>query len=277
MLSNLEALHAVATHGTVTRAAVALRLSQPAVSKRLAALADEVGEPVVERAGRGVRLTATGRALVQRTAPLLAELKAALGGERGEHRGRVSLGVSESVLASWGAAALARVAAALPGLELEIHAHRSPVALERVRAGEYLLALVAVGRGRHPDLASQPIADEPMVVVPSGLAPITQTGRLPVLTIEPTAATWRAIAARAEAAFEITATVESFSGLVQMARVGLGHALVPRGVALAMGVPEEHLMPTELTRPVALLGRHAVWSRPLVAALRAHLATAGVT
>lgn len=54
----------VAEHRNISRAAIALHLSQPAVSGQLRQLQDEFGEPLYQRDGRGVRLTAAGEQLV---------------------------------------------------------------------------------------------------------------------------------------------------------------------------------------------------------------------
>ncbi|HEX3783626.1 MAG TPA: LysR family transcriptional regulator [Pseudonocardiaceae bacterium] len=61
-LRALECLVALVDTGSVTRAAAELHLSQPALSHQIAALEHELGTPVVERLGRGVRVTAAGRA-----------------------------------------------------------------------------------------------------------------------------------------------------------------------------------------------------------------------
>ena len=54
----------VAEHGNISRAAIALHLSQPAVSGQLRQLQDEFGEPLYQRDGRGIKLTAAGEQLV---------------------------------------------------------------------------------------------------------------------------------------------------------------------------------------------------------------------
>lgn len=56
---------AVAEHRNISRAALALHLSQPAVSGQLRQLQDEFGEPLYQRDGRGVRLTPVGEALAR--------------------------------------------------------------------------------------------------------------------------------------------------------------------------------------------------------------------
>ncbi|VXC05574.1 Transcriptional regulator, LysR family [Burkholderia sp. 8Y] len=54
----------VAEHGNISRAAIALHLSQPAVSGQLRLLNDEFGEPLYQRDGRGIRLTPAGEAVL---------------------------------------------------------------------------------------------------------------------------------------------------------------------------------------------------------------------
>jgi len=73
----LRVLREVAEHGTVAAAADALHLTPSAVSQQLAALEREVGQPVVERNGRGVRLTGAAEVLVGHANLVLAQLEAA--------------------------------------------------------------------------------------------------------------------------------------------------------------------------------------------------------
>jgi DNA-binding transcriptional LysR family regulator len=64
-LRTLECLVALVEHGSMSAAAVALYMSQPALSHQIAALEKELGVPVVERLWRGVRVTAAGRAAAE--------------------------------------------------------------------------------------------------------------------------------------------------------------------------------------------------------------------
>ena len=134
MFDQIETLSTLAATGTMTRTATHLRITQSTVSKRIAALEREVGQPLTEAHGRGVRLTPAGHRLLERAAPLVASLRHALREEEVHHSGRLAIGVSESILAAWGPRILARVRPVVPEVELEINAHRSPVAIERVRA-----------------------------------------------------------------------------------------------------------------------------------------------
>ena len=63
----LRVVSAVHEHGSITAAAASLGYSQPAVSQQLKRLEERLGLAVVERVGRGVRLTDAAAALVSRT------------------------------------------------------------------------------------------------------------------------------------------------------------------------------------------------------------------
>jgi DNA-binding transcriptional LysR family regulator len=73
-LRRLRIFAAVAEGGSFTAAASALFLSQPAVSQQMAILEREAGVPLLERMPRGIRLTAAGQLLAERTERLLAEM-----------------------------------------------------------------------------------------------------------------------------------------------------------------------------------------------------------
>ena len=276
MFTHIETLIALATTGTMTRAATHLRVTQSTVSKRLAALEHEVGQPLTEAHGRGVRLTPAGYRLLARVEPLVASLRQALHEEELQTGGRLIIGVSESILASWGPRVLARVRRNAPELELVVNAHRSPVAIERVRAGEYALAIAAGVSEEAPDLQAEILLEETMVLVPSGLKPLALVSgtTVPVLTIEPGSATWGLLQRRLRQhskkwkfTIEVDRTLQSFTSIVQMARNGFGHGLVPEAVARALGIRPRQLVhfPTpNLTRPVSLIGRPTTLSLPLV-------------
>ena len=70
-LRRLRILREVAEHGGVTAAARAIHYSPSGISQQVAALENEVGAPVLERWGRGVRLTEVGRVLLEHAQILL--------------------------------------------------------------------------------------------------------------------------------------------------------------------------------------------------------------
>lgn len=272
MIEQLEALAALAAEGTMGKAGTRLRISQSAVSKRIATLEGYLRRKLIEPQGRRVVLTLAGVRLLQRVGPLLDELRGALAEEEAQGGGHLTLGVSESVLASWGAGLLAAVRDGVEGLSLELHTHRSPVVLERVLAGEYLLGICAGLGEAGPELVGELLVEEPMVLVSSGLGalpgPTPGAGApgLPVVTIEPRSLTWASLAPRAqELGLEVERTLESFFAVAQTAVAGFGHGLVPLGVVRALKLPEHSwsLLPDPgLTRPVTLVGRRSTLARP---------------
>ena len=76
-LDRLRALHAVSAHGSIIAAAETLHVTTSAVSQQLAKLEQETGQQLLERHGRGVRLTDAATALVSRTQHVLSLLEEA--------------------------------------------------------------------------------------------------------------------------------------------------------------------------------------------------------
>jgi DNA-binding transcriptional LysR family regulator len=270
MFEQVMALAALAESGTMRAAGTRLHISQSAVSKRIASLEAELDKALVERRGRHVYLTPEGERLLERVQPLLSDLRAALSEDAIEGGGRIAIGVSESILGSWGAELLARTCAQIPELEIELHAHRSPVAVDRVRGGEYALALCAGIAGGATDLVIETLSWEPMVIVPSGLERIRMPRRGPidVLTLDTHSETWRSIASKAKALrIRPIRTVENAFAAAAMARSGLGHGLVPLGVVDALHIQRDKVMRLPrpgLARPISLVARKSTFARPTI-------------
>ncbi|MFO0745211.1 MAG: LysR family transcriptional regulator [Myxococcota bacterium] len=145
-LDHIEAFIAVVDHGTVTAAAKVLHLTQPAVSRNLKLLEDAVGVELFERAGRGLMLTAAGRALAPRARRLLAEagdLRRDLArvGKRRYHDVRV--GTVDSVATFLLPDVLTGLRDAYPGLEVKLYTARTAELLRRLGEGQLDLAVVA--------------------------------------------------------------------------------------------------------------------------------------
>jgi DNA-binding transcriptional LysR family regulator len=86
-LRDFEWFVAVAEYGTFSRAADALHVSQPALSRRIAALEDELGVPLFSRARRQIELTAAGRALAREARGIVTEARMAVDIARSASRG----------------------------------------------------------------------------------------------------------------------------------------------------------------------------------------------
>jgi len=73
-LAQLEYFVVVAEEGNVGRAAARLHISQPPLSRQIQALEDELGQPLFERRGRGIALTAFGRYFAAKASAILAHV-----------------------------------------------------------------------------------------------------------------------------------------------------------------------------------------------------------
>jgi len=76
-VEQLETVVAIAEEGAVVRAARRLHLTQPPVTRRLAALEDELGVQLFVRRARGMELTEAGRRFVGHARGVLAAMEAA--------------------------------------------------------------------------------------------------------------------------------------------------------------------------------------------------------
>ena len=144
-VTRLRVLVAVARHGSVTAAARALNYAQPSVSHHIARLEAETGARLLQRAGRGVRLTDAGRLLAERAEEIIGRLDAAeneLAAHVGMREGRVRLAAFPSALGTIVPAAAARLAAESPGMDLMLAEAEPPQALRMLRAGYVDVALV---------------------------------------------------------------------------------------------------------------------------------------
>src|SRR5262245_4241492 len=122
-VTRLRVLDAVARHGSVTAAARELHYSQPSVSHHLARLEAETGAQLLQRVGRGIRLTQAGRLLADRAAEIIGRLDAAdaeLSTHVGLTAGRVRLAGFASAVGSLVPPAAALLAARHPGLRLSL-------------------------------------------------------------------------------------------------------------------------------------------------------------
>jgi DNA-binding transcriptional LysR family regulator len=145
-VTRLRVLVAVAEHGSVTAAARALNYAQPSVSHHLARLEAETGATLTQRSGRGIRLTDAGRLLAGRAEEILGRLDAAereLAAHVEQRQERIRLAGFASALATIVPAALSRLAAGHPGIDLLLTEAEEPEAMRMLRAGQVDVALVA--------------------------------------------------------------------------------------------------------------------------------------
>jgi DNA-binding transcriptional LysR family regulator len=270
VIENLETLVTLAKTGTMIETSTVLKISQSAVSKRIAALERYYDRALIERHGRRVVLTHQGTRLVEKVTPLLSELRGVFLEDNALRKGKIIMGVSEAILSSWGPRLFARVQAQTPEVEFTFHDQSSPVFLDRIRSGEYMLGICTGSPDADTDLQSEVIRLEPMVILPSALEPLAYEigDELDVITIESRSGAWRSIEEdMRRLRLKRSVSLESFFGVAQMALAGFGHGLVPEGVAKTLGVTPDQLIPLNdvgLNRPVRFVARKSMFSQPLI-------------
>lgn len=271
MIENLETLLTLARTGTMMEASTELRITQSAVSKRISTLERYYDRKLIQKKGRRVELTQHGQRLVDKISPLLSELRDLFIDEIAGARGELVIGVSDAILSSWGPDVFHDVREEMPDASFVFHTHRTPVVLDRIRSGEFMVGVCTGSDTLDTDLQSEVLTLEPMVIIPSGLQPLEFPGRgeLGVITIEDYSGAWRSFrdeVARLRIKREVS--LESFFSVAQMAIAGFGHGMVPIGVARTLKVPESVLInlgKQGLHRPVRFVARKSTYSLPIVA------------
>ncbi len=166
-LNHLRVFHAVAVAGSITHAARALEVSQPAVSKQLGELEDSLSTQLVDRLPRGVRLTPAGRSLAEHAARILAIVQAAeaeLDALLGLRRGLLSIGASTTI----GSYLVPRVLAAMhrlhPDVRIDVQIGNTAAIHDLVRRQAIELGLTE-GLETSEDLASSVFEHDDMVAI----------------------------------------------------------------------------------------------------------------
>ena len=270
MIENLETLLALSRTGTMLEASTELRVSQSAVSKRIAVLEKYYARKLIQKKGRRVELTQHGQQLVDKISPILSELRDLFVDDMNASKGELIIGVSEAILSSWGPKTFIQVQSEMPEAHFVFHTHRTPVVLDRIRSGEFMAGVCTGSDNHDTDLQSEVLFHEPMVIIPSALEKLKwpQQDSLDVITIEDYSGAWRSFkdeAARLK--IKRSVSLESFFSVAQMAIAGFGHGLVPIGVAQTLKVPDDcliNLSQSGLSRPVRFVARKSTYSLPIV-------------
>jgi len=239
-LAQIQGFLAVAHQGGVSRAADTLGITQPALTARLNALEEELGQPLFVRSRRGVRLTDAGRAFlpyaqqaVESLARGLTEVSEIAHGTAGE----LVLGVAPAVSTYVLPHVLVRFAERHPQARLIVRTGHSEEIVEMVVRDE-----VHAGLGRlvhHPLVESRPVFDEELVLVSRPGSPIaghgaiarTELAEAPLILFD-----------RTSSYYELTTTIVREAGVrprgmieldnieaaKRMVGAGLGVALLPR-------------------------------------------------
>lgn len=197
-IRRLRLLHELSLRSTLAEVAEALHQSPSSVSQGLTQLEHDVGVPLLEKAGRRVRLTPAAEVLVGHTAAILGRLELAaseVAAQRSEASGTVRLAVFQSAASAFMPQMLTELAARHPRLRVTMSQREPEQALYETWMREFDLVIAEEYPGHaarvFPDLDRKPLTTDllRLAVPPSGepwdhIASVEQTADLP-WTMEP--------------------------------------------------------------------------------------------
>ncbi|MFI9276144.1 LysR family transcriptional regulator [Kitasatospora sp. NPDC052896] len=284
-LGRLRALHAVAVHGSVGRAAAALGFTASAVSQQISKLERETRTVLLERQGRGVVLTDAARELAstaQRVLALVEQAEVTLEEQRGQAVGRLTVAAFATGARGLLPGALADLRADCPELDVRLIEIDPYLAGELVARGEVDLALVqdwpTVPLPVPEGLARLDLGLDPVDLVLRAEHPLARLATVPVaelcgqrwISVPPGTIChdWLVRTMR-EAGEEpdVHYQVGEFETQLALIAAGLGIGLLPRlgRGALPAGVVSRPVLP-EPTRRVFALWRSQASRRPAITA-----------
>lgn len=161
----------VAETRSLSRAAEELFITQPAVSKQIRALEDELGEKLFDRIGKKVFLTRAGEVLLSHVDRILRsvdEAKTAVKDLAAECSGELIIGTSDHISIHRLPGVLKSCITAFPKINLTLRCHRSETILDMVAKNQVDLGVITLQKTL-PHLISRTIWKDPMsLVVPAG-------------------------------------------------------------------------------------------------------------
>ncbi|MER5875697.1 LysR family transcriptional regulator [Streptomyces sp. NPDC001910] len=245
-LRRLTVLRELRRRGSLARTAEALHLTPSAVSQQLAALAREVGVPLTERDGRGVRLTGQARVLLAHADLIAAQLERArtdLAAYDGGGRGTVTVGCFSSGILGLLPDALTALADRLPHVRIDVVEAEPPDLFTALDAGQVDLA-VAVDFAAAPPHTDRRyhrldlLRDVLDLALPAGHrlaggAPVDlrELAGEPWIIGDPASccgAVARSVCAAAGFTPDVRHAVDDWAALAALVEAGRGVALVPR-------------------------------------------------
>lgn len=239
LIKQIEAFVEVVQRGTVSRAAEALGVTQPALTARLHALESELGQVLFARSGRGVRLTDAGRVFLphaERALVAITDGRMAVSDLASGRAGKLVIGATGSVSSYVLPKVLKRFRDEHPRVELTVRTGHSEQVLELVLAESVELAIVR--QLRHDDVDVIPLYDDELTLVTHPSHPFAQRGSARLADV---VAEGLVVFDRASSYYELTQALfvgagvppriimelDNFEAAKKMLEEGLGVALLP--------------------------------------------------
>ncbi|QNG20236.1 transcriptional regulator CynR [Rhodococcus triatomae] len=270
-LRHVRYLLAVADHGSFSRAAEALQVSQPTLSQQIKQLETGLGVQLLDRSGRSVRLTDAGEAYARHSRLALRELEA---GERAVHdvqdlsRGQVRLSVIPTITAYLTGPLLHRFHRSYPGITLSV-TEASQSRIEAALLTDTVDLGIGFGESRTAGIRSSPLFIERLGLVASSVSPLARRqsplpigdlARVPLALLTPNFATRMRIDdyfSEQDITPNVVLEADSIGALLEVVRRGAMATILPGAIADGHA---DYLAPISLepelpTRGIELLTR----------------------
>jgi DNA-binding transcriptional LysR family regulator len=252
----LSAFIEVAESGSFSRAGDKLHLSQPAISKRIAALEASLATALFDRIGRRIALTDAGRALLPHAKQVMHEIedaRRALSMLNGRVGGRLSVGTSHHIGLHRLPPVLRAFTKKFPEVDLDLHFMDSEDACEAVVTGKLELGIVTLPLQPIPNLEVRRVWRDPLAVVVSPSHPLASKRRprltdlagFPAVLPDEQTYTHRIVTAALQAhgvSPRIRLATNYLETLKMLAAIGLGWSVLPRSMLddtlVALSLPQ---------------------------------------
>ena len=178
---HLHAFVAIAEQGSFSAAAEKLHLTQPAISKRIALLEDQLGTRLFDRVGRSVILTPAGKILLNKAQLILSEVTAtqrAIADLKGEVQGQLSIATSHHVGLHYLPPVLREFSSLYSQVKLDLHFLDSEHAYEEILNSRYDLAVVTLSLEQDPRLETYSIWQDQLQFVAAPDHPLATQSHL---------------------------------------------------------------------------------------------------
>ncbi|PLX63512.1 LysR family transcriptional regulator [Sedimenticola selenatireducens] len=261
-INALKAFLAVAETASFSVAAEQLHLTQPAVSKRVASLEEELNTRLFDRISRMISLTEAGRQLLPRAQRMIYELediRRSISNLNGEVNGRLTMGTSHHIGLRRLPPALKRYSRNYPEVQLDIRFMDSETACSAVLQGDLELAIVTLPTEPIANLTTRPIWHDPLLFVVSTEHPLASCRRVSLADLVSYQAVLVAKGTYTQRILEralqplglslkIGMATNYFETLKMMVSIGLGWSLLPETMTHAPDLKVLDISELQLSR-----------------------------
>ncbi|KLK94889.1 LysR family transcriptional regulator [Microvirga vignae] len=260
-IAQLRTFTHVAELGSLSKAAGRLRIAQPALSRQIRMLEEELGVRLFERHGRGMIITEQGRGVLQHATRVLAELdelKASAAGSEAPLSGHVAIGISPTVADVISVPFVTAFRTQYPGIMVQLVSAYTGYLLDSLYRGEIDLAVLYDPKVTR-SLRSEPLMQESLFLIgPADMEAFGESGvsfaemaRMPLL-LPSRRHGLRSILDRfadeAGVSLNVTVEMDSYAAMKDLVRHGHGYTILPLA-PIYEDVTAGRLVPVPISNP----------------------------